>query len=454
MIAADSGVLPIGRLSFSVSKYCRLKFGVDEDDYAQQLLQIMRLHDIDVWVSCSGVATAMSDALVVSKVAEQGLGCKLFQFDTTATSILDNKMSFMKQTSAFDLPCPAFYSIPPNFSMEIVQDVVTKMQEDHDRNPDDNPDDKPDYNPRRFIIKNEAMDDSTRGVLPIFAVHQEPESLFNTLFLLGPSQSWVLQELLNINEEYCTHAVVVEGKVKAFTACPSDSILLHYDYDALPPDDHRFIEMLSFTKTFAGKMQAKYGNFTGHLSFDFLARFGDGVRPLLPIECNPRCHTATVNFGGKERELVIAYLKRHKNHRIVSKHGSNQSPNETESEIVFPIDEYKGMGYYWITHDLVVLGLLPLINLLRYPSDQSFHELAYHWYCFLWHLCLWKDAAFEWWDPLPWFLLNHIVWPWNLLVMAWKGERWTQLNVSTMKVFKLKDVKKRIKELQEKSKAL
>jgi len=45
--------------------------------------------------------------------------------------------------------------------------------------------------------------------------------------LISAKNPWLLQEFIP-GAEFCTHALVVWGRVRAFVACPSNELLMHY----------------------------------------------------------------------------------------------------------------------------------------------------------------------------------------------------------------------------------
>jgi hypothetical protein len=47
-----------------------------------------------------------------------------------------------------------------------------------------------------------------------------------------------------------------------------------------------------------------------------------------------------------------------------------------------------------------------------------------------------RDAEWDADDPLPWFALAHVHWPW-LLAKGLMGKGWSRLNVSTSRIFSL-----------------
>ena len=410
------GIPVSGRYSKAISKFHSLRSPAGEGEferYIEQVTSIIQSENIDLWVSCSGVATALEDARLMQKI-EKGISCKTFQFNEDATFKLDNKYEFMTTTAGFGLQVPQWGFLSSSNDAESIAQSV-KSQIDGATSVD-------------FILKNVAMDDRTRGALPLISPAR-PKQMRDILENLDYKDSrWIMQQFIPGNEEYCTQALVVNGHVRAFLACPSASVLMHYELlDATSP---LFQAMLRFTQTYATGMYAKYGQFSGHLSFDFLALsepLVDGVKKqLLPIECNPRCHTAVVHFRGSEEALTSAYLS-----LLPSEKASDSS--SVVPDAVIGGSKRAPLGYYWIAHDLVAVVILPLLRLIAGSGTvQSFIDSQLHFWR---HVTLWKDPTLEWWDPLPWFVLNHIYWPGQLLMASWFGTRWSQINVSTGKMF-------------------
>jgi hypothetical protein len=398
-----------GKFSRACTRYYSLtgpKNGRGLQGYIQHILKIVQNERIDIWISCSGVATAIEDALVM-RTLETETKCKCFQFDKHATFTLDDKYEFMRATADLGLTAPRWFLLD---SPEQIGKVLKKAIEI-----------EPGTEGTQYILKNVVMDDLTRGNLPLLSSDQ-PIRMAEVLESLDTKRSkWIMQQYISGEEEYCTHSIVVDGHVKAFTACPSTSVLMHYRqlHPGSPLDD----AMLRFTQAYATGMYARYGCFTGHLSFDFLALnepTAQGLqKTLMPIECNPRCHTAVVNFRGREKDLTSTYL--------------SVLPGYKAPDLVCGELKKDHEVYYWIAHDLVVLFILPIIQFLLgiTPFSQMISKHLDFWS----HILLGKDPSFEWWDPLPWLVLNHVYWPGRLFNATWRGIRWSQVNVSTGKMF-------------------
>ncbi|KAF1995038.1 hypothetical protein P154DRAFT_446391 [Amniculicola lignicola CBS 123094] len=393
-----------GRFSNALSRFVALKKPSKEsaDGYINQVLGLILDEHVDLWIPCSGVATAIEDAQL-AKAIKKHTECRVFQCEEDVVEALDDKLKFMQKTSELGLASLKWLALCDEVDIRDIVDKIRCGNQD-----------------LRYMIKSASMDDATRGLLPLLSA-RDPDKVERILGNLKFSnrQQWLLQEYLPSGEEYCTHALIINGTVRAFTACPSASVLMHYKQ--LPISSMLYKQMLKFTQEYA----AGLGKITGHMSFDFLIRYQDTVdghiATLAPIECNPRCHTATVLFEGMESELAQVYLE------VV--HG-----NKTGGAILHPQSSSE-VGYYWMAHDLVVAvsAFFDHFNSDRLSRAVSVKRVLDSIY----HGLAWRDPTFQWWDPLPWFVLNHLYWPWVLVKAALNGVRWKQLNVSTTKMFEM-----------------
>ena len=368
--------------------------------YAQELLDIVRREGVDIWVSCSGVASAVEDGLA-KEVIERQSGCRCIQFDIRTTSTLHEKHSFIEQTKQLGLPTPETYNVT---SRTAVHKVLNRTEK------------------KKYILKSVGVDDANRGDMTVLPRRTMSETYHHVANVpISPQKPWVLQQYVR-GKEYCTHALVINGQVKAFVACPSLELLMHYE--ALPAQSALSRSMLKFTEAFAARSE---GGITGHLSFDFLvdevATERGTEMVLQPIECNPRAHTAVVLFDGKSAEMAESYMS-------ALKPQVNGVTEDYEHAIVTPSNPPK---YYWIGHDLVALVLYPLLQV--FMRKMTIAASVRSCLVFVEHVLLWQDGTFAIWDPLPWWWLYHVYWPAHFLRCILQRQRWSRVNVSTTKMF-------------------
>ncbi|OLN87973.1 hypothetical protein CCHL11_00359 [Colletotrichum chlorophyti] len=424
VIGADFSPYACGSRSRALSAYHVLQKPTrgNADPYLASVLRVIELEKVDLWVSCSGVGSAIEDG-VVKEVVEARTTCKAVQFDVARTRILHEKDSFMDHTRETGLRVPESYLVTSRNEMVAALEAAAGLsynvekeaaRPQKERTP-------------RFIAKSVGMNDRGRGdmtLLPLPTEKQTYDHIYHLEWLgMSDKEPWLLQEFIE-GHEFCTHSLVVRGEVRAFVACRSAELLMHYV--ALPADSSLSRAMLDFTR----KQAASFGEgFTGHLSFDFMVTDADIAmakmsRPdqltLYPIECNPRAHTAVALFGNTP-ELVDQYL---------AVLGDNKPPAGAAPEVVTPASPAK---YYWIGHDFFTLFLLPTARLCLFQISAAAYARSV--WKFVEHVLFWKDGTFELWDPLPVWWLYHVYWPltfWDCIV---NRRSWSRINVSTTKMF-------------------
>ena len=415
VIGADfqpHGIPPCGRFSRALRKFYALPKPDDSNGaayYINALLHIVQTEKVDLWVSCSGVASAVEDGQA-KEVLERKSNCGCIQFDVPTTSTLHEKDTFILETQRLGLPVPETHNVTSRAAVHKVLNESPRTK-------------------KRYILKSTGVDDESRNNIMTVLPRRTLSETYSHLSTIKIAQDkpWVLQEFVS-GKEYCTHALIVEDEVKAFVACPSLELLMHYE--ALPKDEPLSKAMLLFTREF---VRRSGGQWTGHLSFDFLVEEREsekGVeKGLVPIECNPRAHTAVVLFAGREGEMVEGYLGALKGKKRPNINGITNG-DELEKEPVSPIGRVK---CYWIGHDLVTMVIYPLLYFLlrRITISEYLGGVG----TFLEHILFWKDGTYELWDPLPAWWLYHVYWPGQFLACILQGRKWSRINVSTLKMF-------------------
>ena len=432
-------IAPCGRFSRSLHKFYTLPTPNEQEGsakYIHILLQIVHREKVDLWVSCSGVASALDDARA-KEVVDRRSDCTSIQFGVSTTQLLNEKDTFVAHAATLGLPVPETHNVTSRDAVHKVLHQSPKTK-------------------KRYIMKSIDMDDSARAEIMTVLPRRTLSETYNHLarIPISSAKPWVLQQYVPGKREYCTHALVIHGKVKAFVACPSSELLMHYD--ALPhPQSALSRAMLRFTEEFASKTPDGEGGMTGHLSFDFLVderaseRGVEGV--LQAIECNPRAHSAVVLFAGREKEMAAAYLTALgsgpgkktvawangvDDGEINKIDGHAEKPDySSEDDIVHPLPTVP--HYYWVGHDYVALLLLPLLHLLFLTKPYiNLPTYLHNCQIFLDHLLFWHDGTYEIWDPLPAWWLYHVYWPGQFLLSILYGSRWSRINVGSCKMFR------------------
>ncbi|KAN0112507.1 hypothetical protein V8E51_005458 [Hyaloscypha variabilis] len=386
-----------GRFSRSLSRFYAVRKPTQKEslkEYIQDLLKIVRKEGVELWVSCSGVASAIEDG-EAREVLERA-GCRAVQFPVNITSRLHDKDMFIENTRGLGL------NVPETRGIRSVDEAVEFLEE------------KREGKGRKYVLKFTGTDDKIRADMTLLPLATREETRRHVAgFNPSAERPFVLQQFIS-GPEFCTHSIAIRGKVKAFTACESSELLMHYR--AMNPGSPLFKAFLQYTEIYAEKMGEE---FTGHFSIDFLVEedVGNGkgrnvdelMNKIFPIECNPRAHTAAVLFAEKSEEVTEAYLSL--------------------------LDEGQSgtLGYYWIGHDLVTRVLLPILDFLRGKIGMAM--VLGDWIEFLNHLLFWKDGTYEIWDPWPMWWLYVVYWPGMFWISILERNWWSRCNVSTTKLF-------------------
>jgi catechol O-methyltransferase len=399
-----------GRFSSALERY----YTVRPSHYREDVLHIIKREGVDLWVPVSHVATTIEDALLKETI-ERETRCRVFQPDPEACEELHDKNTFIQMAEKRGL------LVPVTVAVESREEVLRVLQA---------------YPGVEFIAKCLELDDVSRADMTLLP---QPTKAETTRFVdsleISKKKRWVLQQFVR-GREYCTHAVVVRGVVKAFVACESSDLLMQYR--PLRKESPLNRAMLAFTRRIVDK------TFTGQIGFDFLvekemARTPEGVR-LFPIECNPRTHTAVVLLARKYQQLADAHLSvlGEPNCTNGDANGSANgngaaAEDDTDTAGVLMLEDQDRMGQYWIGHELVAGILWPLVEILlmRKEVGATLREVL----IVMWRLLTWRDATFEAWDPLPWWWLYQVYYPWMFMTSLVTGKRWSRVNVSTTRVF-------------------
>ena len=447
VIGADfepDAILVAGRFSRALQKFYALPKPTDQEGaafYIQGLLNIIRAEKVDLWVSCSGVASAVEDGQA-KQIVEKATDCVAVQFNVQTTSTLHEKHSFIQYTSSIGLPVPETHEVT---SRTAVHKALQKAAHSgaESRGSEDGKEGPPSR--KQFILKPIGVDDSARGnimtLLPKATISETYAHVSG--ISISKAKPWVLQQYIR-GDEYCTHALVIDSVVKCFVACPSSDLLMHYE--ALPVDSALGSAMLKFTEAFAARSKSangQVGGMTGHLSFDFIVEetaTEKGLeKQIYPIECNPRVHTAVVHFNHLADQMVEKYLSALAPMKFETNGFRKESGSTIEARArsalpgSIPLIPQSSPRFYWIGHDIVTLIVLPAFQFLTFKMESNaFIESVS---TFIQHLLFWKDGTFEVWDPMPWWWLYHVYWPGQFLACILQGRRWSRINVSTTKVF-------------------
>ncbi|BFZ60695.1 hypothetical protein YB2330_001737 [Saitoella coloradoensis] len=403
-VEEPSQYLNAARFSKYVAAYHALTDPLkSQDTYTNRLVEIARREKVDVFVPASGVATTLCDGH--AKPALEKLGVRVLQFDADLGYKLDKKDEFMGLCRDLGL------EVPETVLVRSVEDVMNFAWE------------KKRAEGKRFLLKCVGVDDRTRNDMTLFP-WGDLEGMRGYVKTLGITDEnpYIIQEFVK-GTEYCCQSVAIDGVVRTFSCCESSDLLMNYAHitPASGPSAsnarHIAKQCLNFTTEFCKKM-----NITGQISFDFVERDGR----VLPIECNPRTHTANTllaNHPGYAHAYLASPLA-NATYGSEGKARSNSNGNGNghgkvlSARHLWPIQPSPAEPpTYWIPHEI--------FDAIRYLDPLT---LVYR-------LMLEREAQWDWRDPVPGVWLYHVYWPSVLLGSLLSGQRWTRINASTGKVF-------------------
>ncbi len=324
--------------------------------YADALLQVVREEGVAVYVPVCAPAASIADAQAAPLLAPY---CRVLHADAALVEQLDDKEALAALARKLDLPVPDSHRVT---SPEQVLELV--LEAEH-----------PPY-----VLKSIAYDPVNRlDLTPLPRPTPEETAAFVASKPISPDNPWILQSLVT-GQEYCTHSTVVDGRIQVWACCPSSAFQVNYamvDKPEIRRWVQRFVEPLKLT---------------GQVSFDFMET-DDGR--VLPIECNPRTHSAITMFQDHPG-LAHAYLDR-------------------LDEPIVPLACSRPT--YWSHHEAW--------RLLRHPSTWRTR----------WQVVReGTDAVFDRADPLPFLVLHHVQIPlllWRSLV---RGKDWIRIDFNIGKL--------------------
>ena len=327
-----------------------------DPSYAEALLRVVQEEGVDVYVPVCAPAASIPDARAIPLLEPH---CRVLHVEAELIEQLDDKEALAVLARKLDLP------VPDSARITSPEQVAT-----FDFAAGDPP----------YVLKSIGYDPVNRlDLTPLPRPTPEETAAFAAAKPISPDNPWILQALLT-GREWCTHSTVVDGRIQVWACCPSSAFQVNYEMvenPAIRQWVQGFVEPLGLT---------------GQVSFDFIET-DDGR--VLPIECNPRTHSAITMFADHPG-LAEAYLG-HLDEPLVPLPGSRPT--------------------YWAYHEAW--------RLLRHPG--SWRER--------WRVVrAGTDAVFDWSDPLPFLVLHHVQIPLLLWRSLLQGKDWIRVDFNIGKL--------------------
>jgi hypothetical protein len=251
-----------------VCKHYVLPRPVDEPEKWQAAIQaIVAENKIDLIIPCTAPVESSAYAHLRESLPAH---VRVFAFDGAISDELDNKYTFNQALVRGDLACPE------TANMECLKDALTFFS------------DKPaDTWPKKYIVKPAVYDPAARTeilFLPISDLEKQQKYLASRN--ASKKTPYVIQEVLE-EPEYGCYALFNQGALTGFELFDSRASCLKYQQ---LPDPALYKQVLELNKGLGKTM-----NLTGQLTLDLMhTAEGD----LVPIECNPRIHSAICTLEG------------------------------------------------------------------------------------------------------------------------------------------------------------
>jgi len=242
---------------------------VQPKEWEAAIQAIVAEQNIDLVIPCTAPVESSAYAHLCKRLPPH---VRVFAFDGDTSDELDNKFTFNQVLVKAGLPCPE------TANMECVGDAVEFFNRKESL-PDDG---------KRYIVKPAVYDPKARTEI-LFLPIPDKERQLEYLRSRNASKEvpYVIQEVLQ-NPEFGSYAIFNKGALTGFEFFESDASCLVYrqsrgkDYD-----DVRELN----------RGLGKAMNLTGQLTLDLMYTASGN---MVPIECNPRIHSAVCTLEGHE----------------------------------------------------------------------------------------------------------------------------------------------------------
>ena len=333
------------RFSRCVSRFCLSADITNSELYIQSIVNIVQQEQIDVFVPVSNTCTERVEAHIKQILLQ--FNCETLHGDVEQLNMLSNKYLFIDRVRALGLAAPKTYSITD--PKQVLDFDFTKQQ-------------------CEFILKSVVYNSMVRSnIIKLPCQTREQTVDYVNSLVINEEYPWVMQEFIP-GKEYCTHSTVRNGELRLHTCCESSAYLLNYKHV-----NHK-TKILEWVQEFCSRL-----NITGQVSFDFIESNEDGQS--YAIECNPRTHTAIINFYNHPL-VAEAYL---------GKESFPTGPIQPRSD---------AREIYWLYYELW--------NLCKVRSTEDLLRI-------LNRLLHGKDGIWSIEDPLPFFFQYTVHLPYILI---------------------------------------
>jgi len=347
---------------------------VQPKEWLETMQEIVVEQNIDLIIPCTAPVESTCYAHLRNKLPPH---VRVFAFDGDTSDELDNKYTFNQVLVKAGLRCPE------TVHMQCLEDAVAFF-----RSKEESPDDG-----KRYIVKPAVYDPKARTEILFLPIADKAKQLeYLTSRNATKEVPYVIQEVLE-NPEYGSYAIYNKGELTGFEFFESAASCLVYRQLG----GKHYDQVLELHKGLGKAM-----NLTGQLTLDLMhTSSGD----LVPIECNPRIHSAVCTLEGHE------YL------------GSiftdpNYAPQQTSQIVTSKPESYR----YWIMDQIFLLaGFWKPKNCFKLTFSQMLQG---------------GDAMLAGDDPIPFLAMYLVQIPSLLMLELLAGKHWLKIDFCIGKIVK------------------
>jgi len=346
---------------------------VDPVAWEAAIQSIVAEQNIDLIIPCTAPVESSAYAHLRERLPEH---VRVFAFDGAVSDELDNKYTFNQVLVKAALDCPE------TAAMECLEDGLKFFQNK-----------KPTDGGKKYIVKPAVYDPKARTEILFLPIDdQERQEEYLRSRNATKAVPYVIQEVLQ-NPEYGCFAMFNKGALTGFEFFKSDASCLVYRQCC----DQRYQQVLELNKGLGKAM-----NLTGQLTLDLMhTNTGD----MVPIECNPRIHSAICTLEG-HRNLGVSYTD------------PDYVPASDEEIVKSKPDTFR----YWIMDQLFLMA--------GFWKPKSCFKLT------IFEMLCGNDAMLAGDDPMPFLAMYLAQFP---SLLAWElipGTKWLKLDFCIGKVVK------------------
>eukprot|EP00931_Biecheleriopsis_adriatica_P042788 TRINITY_DN2440_c0_g1_i1.p1 TRINITY_DN2440_c0_g1~~TRINITY_DN2440_c0_g1_i1.p1 ORF type:complete len:538 (+),score=127.25 TRINITY_DN2440_c0_g1_i1:90-1616(+) len=239
---------------------------VQPKEWEATIQRIVKEQNIDLIIPCTAPVESSAYAHLRDSLPSH---VRVFAFDGATSDELDNKYTFNQVLVKAGLACPE------TANMECLEDALSFFKA-RENKPDDG---------KRFIVKPAVYDPKARTEI-LFLPIEDKKRQMEYLRSRNATKAvpYVIQEVLN-EPEFGSYAIFNKGSLTGFEFFESAASCLVYRQLT-----KQFDQVLELNKGLGKAM-----NLTGQLTLDLMHT---NTGELVPIECNPRIHSAVCTLEG------------------------------------------------------------------------------------------------------------------------------------------------------------